>query len=232
MDGRPALCIQSPPFQSGPDLDICKDASVPRHMCPALLFPPNLRGGCPSHVDHQGHLVLATHQVVRGLVVVQTLRPPGRSAPSETRGWDRCHRFPGRPRWLGRAARLSAPCLDTAAVLQPLARPRELPGPLGPRGVRVCISATRPGTGVHSVSKTPLDCMAVDSSMDTKSYRAQHWLSEDATLITELSSGVTGTPAAAPRPAAPGTSRLGSPASGVAAAGAPAPAGVPATASS
>lgn len=47
----------------------------------------------------------------------------------------------------------------------------ELLSPLGPHWVRICISSSCLGCGLHLVLKISLDCMAVNSPMNTESPR-------------------------------------------------------------
>lgn len=168
-DGHPAL-FTVPPFQSGPDLDTCKDASVPRPVCPALPFPPNLRDGpqlCrPPRLLGSGHAsggpgarscpdAQATRQV-------SSLRTLGVGQASQV------FKAPQVGQTCCQAERpLPRHCHSPAATSKAhgSSQVHWVPG-------RICISANRPGTGVYSVPKTLLDCMAVNSSMDTKSYRA------------------------------------------------------------
>lgn len=60
-------------------------------------------------------------------------------------------------------------CCGPAALITAY---RELLGPLGPHWVRICISSSCLGCGLHSVLKIPLDCMAVNSFRNTESPRA------------------------------------------------------------
>lgn len=169
MDGHPALCLQSPPFQSGPDLDTCKDASVPYPVCPALCFPPNLRDGpqlCrPPRLLGSGHASggpgARSCPDAQAAGQVSSLRNSGAGQASQVFkapqvGWTCCQAERPLPRH----------CHSPAATSKAHGSSQVHWVPAGSE------SAFRPGTDMHSVLKTLLDCMAVNSSVDTKSYRA------------------------------------------------------------